>query len=625
MDGLNSVKNRGERDEDRVGVVFTNAEFPYRPLAISIRKRSQITASLILVTLGKVLQSNASFFTNNRPTLSIDRVQLPVGRGRTALKGDTYEQFCKNKRGIVVVTDNHCLAYALPLVWVSLIRNTRKSSVVEDNTHQPKTLKTLCREVINTKINTCEVVEAKLSETVVNEVFQNRVQDFAMSFNLDDSVLFRNIFGPITDFWGEEALRRFWGFRSDGVMIESIFGSLLPAAEQFCVTDKFYHTTYGRVCEQCVQQNCLKRVPEFRIKIKFGVVADGVHNPKTLKSLARQVLNEKCSVEDIAKVELPRTLVQNIFRNRMLDFILGFPLVATFLLRDLFGPITDQWREDAVKCFWGYRDNRVEIQRIIISILPNDLDFCVHYKYYDTSLGRIYDLCMRKECIRKFADFHVKEHAFRQVEELVDIFLHPQSWCVSCTRGLLFYNGLLSSKCSVLLNGLHNPKTLKSLARQVLNEKCSVEEIVKVELPRTLVQDIFRNRMLDFILGFPLVASLLLLDLFGPITDYWREEAVKSFWGYRDNRVVIQRIILSILPNSMDFCVHYKYYDTSLGRICDLCMRKECIRKFADFQMNEYVKEHAFRQVEELVDIFLHLQSWCVSCTRGPLFYNGCK
>ncbi|CAH0549841.1 unnamed protein product [Brassicogethes aeneus] len=147
----------------------------------------------------------------------------------------------------------------MDLVWASLIRNTRKSSVVEDNTHQPKTLKTLCREVINAKINTCEVFEAKLSETVVNEVFQNRVQDFAMSFDLDDSVLFRNIFGPITDFWGEEALRRFWGFRSDGVMIESIFGSLLPAAEQFCVTDNFYHTTYGRVCEQCVQQNCLKR------------------------------------------------------------------------------------------------------------------------------------------------------------------------------------------------------------------------------------------------------------------------------------------------------------------------------------------------------------------------------
>ncbi|CAH0562850.1 unnamed protein product [Brassicogethes aeneus] len=175
---------------------------------------------------------------------------------------------------------------------------------------------------------------------------------------------------------------------------------------------------------------------------KFGVVVDGVHNPKTLKSLTRQVLNEKCSVEDIAKVELPRTLVQDIFRNRMLDFILGFPLVASFLLRDLFGPITDCWREDAVKCFWGYRDNRVEIQRIIISILPNDMDFCVHYKYYDTSIRRICNLCMRKECIRKFADFRINEyvtqHTSKEVEDLVDIFLHNKSWCVSCTRRLLF-------------------------------------------------------------------------------------------------------------------------------------------------------------------------------------------
>ncbi|CAH0556585.1 unnamed protein product [Brassicogethes aeneus] len=108
---------RDFNDDDRVGIVFTNAEFPDRPLAISIRKRSQITASVILDTLGRVLQSNASFFTNNRLTLAIDRVLLPVGRGRTALKGDTYEQFCKNKRGIVVVNnkDNHCLAYALAL------------------------------------------------------------------------------------------------------------------------------------------------------------------------------------------------------------------------------------------------------------------------------------------------------------------------------------------------------------------------------------------------------------------------------------------------------------------------------------------------------------------------------
>ncbi|CAH0561700.1 unnamed protein product [Brassicogethes aeneus] len=150
----------------------------------------------------------------------------------------------------------------MDLVWASLSRNTRKSSVVIDNTYQPKTLKTMCREVINSNINTSEVIEAHLSETVVGEVFQNRVQDFAMSFNLDNSVLYRNIFGPITDCWGEEALSRFWGFRTDGGMIESILRAILPAAEQFCIIDKFYHTTYGRCGAQIGRKKTFVALPE---------------------------------------------------------------------------------------------------------------------------------------------------------------------------------------------------------------------------------------------------------------------------------------------------------------------------------------------------------------------------
>ncbi|CAH0559292.1 unnamed protein product [Brassicogethes aeneus] len=118
--GIESLITHGMRgfdENDRVGMVFHNAEFPDRPLAISLRKRSQLTSTVILDTLGIVLQSNSSFFTNNELTLSIDRVQIPAGRGRVSLKGATFDEFCRKKHGIVIINndDNYCLAYALAL------------------------------------------------------------------------------------------------------------------------------------------------------------------------------------------------------------------------------------------------------------------------------------------------------------------------------------------------------------------------------------------------------------------------------------------------------------------------------------------------------------------------------
>ncbi|CAH0562743.1 unnamed protein product [Brassicogethes aeneus] len=108
---------RGFEDNDKVGIVFTNTEFPDKPLAISLKNRSQMTSAVILDTLGLVLQSNSSFFTNNQLTMALDRVQLPTGRGRVSLKGATYEEFCRRKYGIVTVNndDNYCLAYAIAL------------------------------------------------------------------------------------------------------------------------------------------------------------------------------------------------------------------------------------------------------------------------------------------------------------------------------------------------------------------------------------------------------------------------------------------------------------------------------------------------------------------------------
>ncbi|CAH0553368.1 unnamed protein product [Brassicogethes aeneus] len=89
LDSLLSYGMRGFNDEDRVGIVFTNAEFPDKPLAISLRKKSQINASVILDIMGMVLQSNSSFFTNNQLTAAIDRIELPTGMGRISLKEAT--------------------------------------------------------------------------------------------------------------------------------------------------------------------------------------------------------------------------------------------------------------------------------------------------------------------------------------------------------------------------------------------------------------------------------------------------------------------------------------------------------------------------------------------------------
>ncbi|CAH0546941.1 unnamed protein product [Brassicogethes aeneus] len=102
--GLNALINNGMRgfeNNDRVGITFFNADFPDRPLPMSFRRRDQISTDAILDTLGKVLQSNANFFTNNLLTMTIDRFQLPNGNGAgLALKGSTYEDFCAKKRGI---------------------------------------------------------------------------------------------------------------------------------------------------------------------------------------------------------------------------------------------------------------------------------------------------------------------------------------------------------------------------------------------------------------------------------------------------------------------------------------------------------------------------------------------
>nr|XP_008193773.1 PREDICTED: uncharacterized protein LOC103313123 [Tribolium castaneum] len=79
---------RGFSSDDYVGLVLENEEFPERPVYISFRKLSQYNVAMVMETVGNVLQSNRAFFVNDRLSIRVDRVALPVGKGfRTATDG----------------------------------------------------------------------------------------------------------------------------------------------------------------------------------------------------------------------------------------------------------------------------------------------------------------------------------------------------------------------------------------------------------------------------------------------------------------------------------------------------------------------------------------------------------
>ncbi|KAK4877635.1 hypothetical protein RN001_010141 [Aquatica leii] len=116
----------GASPSDRVGIVLRNDNFPEKPIGISFRRRDQLNSKIIMATLEKVLQSNANFFAADSLRLHVDRVTLPVGNGgasRDRMAGVSYEEFCRRKRGIIVVenSDTLCLARALVLAmaWTS--------------------------------------------------------------------------------------------------------------------------------------------------------------------------------------------------------------------------------------------------------------------------------------------------------------------------------------------------------------------------------------------------------------------------------------------------------------------------------------------------------------------------
>ncbi|KAK4882043.1 hypothetical protein RN001_005362 [Aquatica leii] len=104
---------------DRVGMTLRNDNYPEKPIGISFRRVDQLNAKVVMATLEKILQSNANFFSNDALRLHMDRVSLPVGFGasRDRMTGVSYEEFCRRKRGILVVEndDTLCLARALVL------------------------------------------------------------------------------------------------------------------------------------------------------------------------------------------------------------------------------------------------------------------------------------------------------------------------------------------------------------------------------------------------------------------------------------------------------------------------------------------------------------------------------
>lgn len=106
------------KQNDRIGLVLTNDDFPDKPFHISFRRLDQLSASVILDRIEAVMQSNQNFFFNNKLVVRIDHVPMPIGYGgKQNVFGANFKSFCKTRKyGIIQYNqtiDNFCLAYAL--------------------------------------------------------------------------------------------------------------------------------------------------------------------------------------------------------------------------------------------------------------------------------------------------------------------------------------------------------------------------------------------------------------------------------------------------------------------------------------------------------------------------------
>ncbi|XP_063913325.1 uncharacterized protein LOC135129984 [Zophobas morio] len=107
---------RGFQPTSMIGVVIENEEFPDKPAGISFRRLSQLSADVVMDIISAIIQSNASFFANDKMTIRIDVIDMPLGRGFSALDGKcvNFKEFCIAKNSIFVVdVNNFCLAASL--------------------------------------------------------------------------------------------------------------------------------------------------------------------------------------------------------------------------------------------------------------------------------------------------------------------------------------------------------------------------------------------------------------------------------------------------------------------------------------------------------------------------------
>ncbi|KAK4880381.1 hypothetical protein RN001_008527 [Aquatica leii] len=160
---------------DRVGLVLRNASFPEKPVGISFRRVNQLSSSVIMTTLEKILQSNAQFFASDLLTLHMDRVTLPVGYGRQRLTGVSFEEFCRRRHGILTVenADTLCLARALVLA-VAWKRNDSDLPVLKNK---------LYSECTRRAVSLCTNAKVNLSNGGTREHIQ-QFQDYLTDYTI---------------------------------------------------------------------------------------------------------------------------------------------------------------------------------------------------------------------------------------------------------------------------------------------------------------------------------------------------------------------------------------------------------------------------------------------------------
>lgn len=102
---------------DMVGLTIRNTDnLQDKPVGISMRRSDQISADVVWSVMSKIIQSNARFLINDKITIHVDHVRMPLGNGRSFLKtnGQSVDTVSHLKRSIVEVKAKHqCLIHAL--------------------------------------------------------------------------------------------------------------------------------------------------------------------------------------------------------------------------------------------------------------------------------------------------------------------------------------------------------------------------------------------------------------------------------------------------------------------------------------------------------------------------------